>query len=165
MVQPITSEKRGGSKRLAWWHLGPLGPGVMQVSCGAPTNGAEENRLIRRPSCRHRRSAHVWVEKLEQGPEKSGCFCDLLRWSVGRHGHLRFRYTHFRHGWSVRQSAVLLIAFSGKSIECRSGVHYFWPKPDQVLRLDWLCRLHRDEEPRVWVADHGHQKTPLMVAG
>ena len=27
--------------------LGPFGPGVMQVSYGAPTNGAEENRLIR----------------------------------------------------------------------------------------------------------------------
>ena len=25
---------------------------------------------------------------LEQGPEKSGCFLDLLRWSFGRHGFL-----------------------------------------------------------------------------
>ncbi|MEC7737594.1 MAG: hypothetical protein VYE46_01800 [Cyanobacteriota bacterium] len=30
--------------------LGPLGPGVKRDSCGAPTNGAEECRLIKRTS-------------------------------------------------------------------------------------------------------------------
>ena len=28
---------------------------------------------------------------LDQGPDESVCFCDLLRWSVGRHGLLRYQ--------------------------------------------------------------------------
>ena len=59
---------------------------------------------------------------MEQGPEKSGCFCDLLRWSVGRHGLLRSRCTYFRQPWSPRQSAVVLIAFWGASVDCGNGV-------------------------------------------
>ena len=59
---------------------------------------------------------------MEQGPEKSGCFCDLLRWSVGRHGLLRFRCTHSRQPRSIRQSAVVLIAFWGESVDCGNGV-------------------------------------------
>ena len=35
--------------------------------------------------CRTRRNVHVWNEKLEQRPEKSDCFCELLRWSVSCH--------------------------------------------------------------------------------
>ena len=66
--------------------LGPLGPGVKPGLRRAPTDGAEECRLIDAHQCRHRRGAHDWVEKLEQGPEKSGCFCVLLRWSIDRHG-------------------------------------------------------------------------------
>ena len=59
---------------------------------------------------------------MEQGPEKSGCFCDLLRWSVGRHGLLRSRCTHSRQPWSARQSAVVLIAFWRESADCGTGV-------------------------------------------
>ena len=59
---------------------------------------------------------------MEQGPEKSGCFCNLLRWSVGRHGLLRYRCTHSRQRLSAWQSAVVLIAFWGESVDCGDGV-------------------------------------------
>ena len=65
---------------------------------------------------------------MKQGPEKSGCFCNLLRWSVGRHGLLRSRWTHSRQPWSSRQSAVVLIAFWGESVDCGTG----------VLNADWV---------------------------
>ena len=77
---------------------------------------------MRRPSCRHRRSAHVWVEKLEQGPEKSGFFCCLLRWSVGRHGLLRSLCIHSRQRLSISQSALTLIAFKAENVEIAKDV-------------------------------------------
>ena len=83
--------------------LGPFGPGVKRDS----TRHLDERcRGVDRSDahqCRHRRGAHGWV-KVGQGPEKSGCFCDLLRWSVGRHGLLRSRCTHSRKRWGIRQS-------------------------------------------------------------
>ena len=36
--------------------------------------------------CRRRRKAHAWVETVGAGAGQSGCFSDVLRWSVGRHG-------------------------------------------------------------------------------
>ena len=41
---------------------------------------------------------------------KSACFCPGLRWSVGRHGLLRSRYTHSRHQRSHWQSVLRRIA-------------------------------------------------------
>jgi len=38
---------------------------------------------------------HGWVETVGAGARKSVCFCSLLRWSVGRHGLLRSRWTYF----------------------------------------------------------------------
>ena len=91
-------------------HPGAIGPGVGLVSCGAPGNGAEENRLIRRPS----------VSSQTKRPQLGGnC------WSRGRKVRLllesavvesrpswRLRScTHSRQLQSFRQSAVLLIAF------------------------------------------------------
>jgi len=43
------------------------------------------------------------VETVGAGARKSVCFCDLLRWSVGRHGLLRSRCTHSRQRWITRQ--------------------------------------------------------------
>ena len=59
---------------------------------------------------------------LEQGPEKSGCFCDLLRWSVGRHWLLRSRWTYFRQWTRTRQSALTLIALEAKTVEIGRNV-------------------------------------------
>ena len=52
---------------------------------------------------------------MEQGPEKSGCFCNLLRWSVGRHWLLRSRWTHSRQRSRTRQSVFMLIALGADS--------------------------------------------------
>ena len=119
--------------------LGPLRTGVMQVSYGAPTHGAEENRLIRRPSCGHRRIAHVWVEKLEQGPEKSGCFKCLLRWSFGRHRLLRSRCTYFPPLRRSCLSALPLIALKAELVEIAKDV----PADTRLLSIKGLVGLMR----------------------
>ena len=62
---------------------------------------------------------------MEQGPEKSGCFCDLLRWSVGRHWLLRSRWTNSRQRARTRQSALTLIAFQARTIRC--WFRFAWP--------------------------------------
>ena len=72
--------------------------------------------------CRTRRMAHGWVEKLEQGPEKSGCFYGLLRWSVGRHWLLRSQCTYSRQRTRIRQSAFMLIAFGAAVNKSGNGV-------------------------------------------
>ena len=60
--------------------------------------------------CRARRNVHGWDEKLEQGPEKSDCFSELLRWSVGCHQLLRSQQTHFDQRMPIKQSAFMLIS-------------------------------------------------------
>ncbi|ABB34859.1 hypothetical protein Syncc9605_1102 [Synechococcus sp. CC9605] len=40
----------------------------------------------------------------------------------GRHGLLRSRCTHSRKRWSIRQSAVVLIAFWAESVDFGTGV-------------------------------------------
>ena len=80
----------------------------------APQTMQMECRLAWRSVDAYQRTSLTGGWKLlEQGPEKSGCFCGLLRWSIGRHGLLRSRCTYFRHPLSSRQSAVVLIAFWG----------------------------------------------------
>ena len=72
--------------------------------------------------CYSRRMAHVWVEKLVQGPEKSACFFGLLRWSVGCHCLLRSRCPCSDQLLNIKQSAFMTIAFE--------AIH---------LKLDILC--------------------------
>ena len=65
---------------------------------------------------------HGWVETVGAGARKSVCFCSLLRWSVGRHGLLRSRWTYFppvRGSWL---SELTLIAFWGKTSKCVDDV-------------------------------------------
>ena len=62
-------------------------------------------------------SSHGWVELLEQG-QKSGDFCELLRWSVSRHWLLRSRWSNSRRQARTRQSALTLIAFQARTIRC-----------------------------------------------
>ena len=71
----------GSAKCRAFRLLGPLRPGVGLVSYGAPTNGAEESRLVYAQQCRHRRVAHGWVETVEQDLKVR--HLKLLGWSVG----------------------------------------------------------------------------------
>ena len=92
---------------------------------------------------------------MEQGPEKSGCFWDLLRWSVGRHRLLRSRCTHSRQSRSIRQSAVVLIAFWGRATDCWNGL---------------AIQVH-EREPRSGKLAHpmppvaGHPKQALVIRG
>ena len=50
-------------------RLGPLGPGVELMFCGAPKDGAEEYRLSRRMRCQLSRIALVGWRLLEQEPK------------------------------------------------------------------------------------------------
>ena len=70
---------------------------------------------------------------MEQGPGKSGCFCGLLRWGVGRHWLLRSQCTYFRQPWSSLQSAVVLIAFKAEIAEIDSDVPFLVCSPPDVL--------------------------------
>ena len=44
-ISSSNGTETGRSKRLAQGTLGPSGPGVKRLSCGAPTNDAEGSRL------------------------------------------------------------------------------------------------------------------------
>jgi len=71
---------------------------------------------------------------LEQGPEKSGCFCCLLWWSVGRHG-------------SSDLDASSFVPWGHKVISIKA--HCLWGDADRLLR--WrACRID-------W---HGHWLNP-----
>ena len=72
--------------------LGPFGPGVKLISAGpyARCRGVSTDQTTISVVTD---SAHVWVEKLEQGPESQAASA-VCSWSVGRHGHLRSRCTH-----------------------------------------------------------------------
>ena len=72
-----------------WWHPGAMGPGVGLVSCGAPESGAEESRLIRRPS----------VSSQTRSPQLGGnC------WSRGQKVRLLLESAgvEFRPSWRLR---------------------------------------------------------------
>ena len=60
--------------------------------------------------CRPRRRAHAWVETVGAGAGKSGCFCDVLRWSVGRHGASDLDEHSFGRLEHIRQSVLRRIA-------------------------------------------------------
>ena len=59
--------KERGSKRLTSGNPGAIWTRCEADSHGAPTHGAEECRLIRRPLCHHRRIAHGWVKSWSRG--------------------------------------------------------------------------------------------------
>ena len=59
----------------------------------------------------------------------SGCFCDLLRWSVGRHWLLRSQWTYFPPVCGSWLSELTLIALYSRANDCGNGV------PIQVLGL------------------------------
>ena len=105
-----------------WWHPGAMGPGVGRVSCGAPVIGAEESRLIRRPSV----SSQTKRPRLGGNCWSRGQKVRLLLESAGVEfrpsWRLRSRCTHSRQELRIRQSVVLLIAFKPDSIDCGSGV-------------------------------------------
>ena len=97
-----------------WWRLGPSRSGVGLMWLRGTWIGAMECRLIRLKADAYQ-TANLTArwKLLEQGPEKSVCFSGLRWWSVCRHRFLRSRCTHSRHFLDARQSAVVLIAFSG----------------------------------------------------
>ena len=89
--------ERSDSKQLAG---GTWGHDVQMCGCGDPGHlAAVQQGPWRCSGCRlawrsriadQRTSLTDWWKLLEQGPEKSGCFSDLLWWRVGLHGLLRF---------------------------------------------------------------------------
>ena len=103
-------------------HPGAIGPGVGLVSCGAPDCGAEESRLVRRPSV----SSQTRSPRLGGNCWSRGQKVRLLLKSAGvafrPSWRLRSRCTHSRQPVCIRQSAVLLIAFEGQLIDCGNGV-------------------------------------------
>ena len=122
-AQPIRSVDlivRGEAS--GWWHPGAMGPGVGLVSCGAPVIGAEESRLIRRPSV----SSQTKRPRLGGNCWSRGQKVRLLLESAGVESRpswrLRSRCTHSRQVECIRQSVVLLIAFPPDSLECGNGV-------------------------------------------
>jgi hypothetical protein len=70
-----------------WWRLGPSRSGVGLMWLRGTWIGAMECRLIRLKADAYQ-TANLTArwKLLEQGPEKSVCFCCWLRWSVDRHG-------------------------------------------------------------------------------
>ena len=90
-------------------------PGAIDTSCKTVLRWGTCT-MLRRVDCfdAHRwyarRMAHVWVEKLVHGPEKSACFFGLLRWSVGRHCLLRSRCPCSDRPPTIQRSAFMSIA-------------------------------------------------------
>ena len=78
----------------------------------------------------------VMVETVGAGARKSGCFCNLRRWSVGCHQHLRSRWTYFPPLRATLASVESRIAFCAQTIKSGCGVH----RDCQALRVRPHCR-------------------------
>ena len=81
--------------------------------------------------CRSRRRAHAWVETVGAGAGKSGCFFDVLRWSVGRHGASDLDAHSFGRQGHIRQSVLRRIASGAAAVDVGNGM------PGDSLWIHW----------------------------
>ena len=136
-----------------WWHPGAMGPGVGPVSYGAPVHGAEESRLIRRPS----------VSSQTKRPRLGGnC------WSRGQKVSLLlgFAQVECRPSWAPPISMhSLSSAMRPTAISCRA--HCLLGAARPIVEVACLARLkqHPSARPATGFLDRDQCAPPGDVDG